>query len=220
MQGCEIDLMANYPRAKRDVAARGQYKTEADRKIAREYGKAFFDGARDHGYGGFSYNPKYWQPVIPDFQTRYQLVATSVVLDIGCAKGFMMHDMAKLIPGITVKGIDISSYAVENAVDEMKPHCQVANATHLPFDDQSFDAVISITTLHNLERDDLAKALLEIERVKRKYSFITVDAYHDDSERERMEAWNLTAKTIMHVDEWKQFFKDVGYSGDYYWFIP
>ena len=39
-------------------------------------------------------------------------------------------------------------------------------------------------------------------------------------EKERMMQWALTAKTIMHVDEWKAFFKRVGYSGDYYWFIP
>lgn len=220
MQGCEINLMANYPRAQRDVAGRGHKKTEVDRKIAREFGKAFFDGSRDQGYGGFNYHPKYWQPVIPDFQQRYQLNASSSVLDIGCAKGFMMYDMAQLIHGMTVKGIDISEYAIETAIEDIKPHCQVACATRLPFEDYSFDLVISITTLHNLERDELAKALREIERVKRKYSFITVDAYHDDEERERMEAWNLTAKTVMHVDEWKQFFKDVGYTGDYYWFIP
>jgi hypothetical protein len=35
-----------------------------------------------------------------------------------------------------------------------------------------------------------------------------------------MYAWNLTAQTIMHVDEWKAFFAEVGYTGDYYWFIP
>jgi hypothetical protein len=35
-----------------------------------------------------------------------------------------------------------------------------------------------------------------------------------------MEAWNLTAKTMMHVDEWKLFFDQVGFTGDYYWFIP
>ena len=32
--------------------------------------------------------------------------------------------------------------------------------------------------------------------------------------------WNLTAKTIMSVDEWKLFFKKTGYQGDYFWFIP
>ena len=35
-----------------------------------------------------------------------------------------------------------------------------------------------------------------------------------------MYAWNLTAQTIMSVDEWIGFFKSVGYTGDYYWFIP
>jgi hypothetical protein len=35
-----------------------------------------------------------------------------------------------------------------------------------------------------------------------------------------MEAWNLTALTMMSVDEWIDFFEEVGYFGDYYWFIP
>lgn len=216
----EINLMQNYPRSKRNVLERGQTKTPEDRAIARQYGKAFFDGSRDQGYGGFSYHPRFWEPVIPDFQKRYNLSEKSSVLDIGCAKGFMLYDMARLIPNITVKGIDVSEYAIHNAMDEVKSHCQVACATQLPFPDNSFDCVISITTLHNLERPELIQALQEIERVKRKHSFITVDAYHNDEEKERMNAWNLTAKTVLHVDEWKKLFKDAGYTGDYYWFIP
>ena len=39
-------------------------------------------------------------------------------------------------------------------------------------------------------------------------------------EKERMEAWNLTALTYLHVDEWINLFNEVGYTGDYYWFIP
>jgi hypothetical protein len=83
-----------------------------------------------------------------------------------------------------------------------------------------FDVAISINTVHNLEREECAKALQEIERVSRKGSFITVDAYRNAEEKERMYAWNLTAKTIMSVDEWVQFFKEIGYTGDYFWFIP
>ncbi|OGT39866.1 MAG: methyltransferase type 11 [Gammaproteobacteria bacterium RIFCSPHIGHO2_12_FULL_36_30] len=218
--GIEIDLLANYPRTKRNVEERGKTKTPEDRAVARQFGKDFFDGSRDQGYGGFNYNPKYWEPVIPDFKKHYNLSDKSAVLDIGCAKGFMLHDMQRLIPGITVKGIDISKYAIENAMDSVKKDCSVACATQLPFPDKSFDCVISITTLHNLEKPELIKALKEIERVKRKHSFITVDAYHDDAEKKRMEDWNLTAKTVLHVDEWKKLFKEVGYTGDYYWFIP
>ncbi|GAA5163791.1 class I SAM-dependent methyltransferase [Viridibacterium curvum] len=218
--GKEIDLMVNYPRTKRNVSERGATKTETDRALARKFGKEFFDGDRSHGYGGFNYMPRFWQPVIPTFQAHWGLTAESSVLDVGCAKGFMLHDMAELIPGITVKGVDISSYAIENAIEDMRPHVQVANATHLPFPDKSFDVVISVTTVHNLERAELIQALKEIERVARKGSFITIDAYHDDEEKARMEAWNLTAKTVLHVDEWRELFKEAGYTGDYYWFIP
>jgi len=49
-------------------------------------------------------------------------------------------------------------------------------------------------------------ALLEIERVSRRGSFITLDAYRNNEEKDRMEAWNLTTKTVMHVDKWKEFF--------------
>ncbi|MCP9625739.1 class I SAM-dependent methyltransferase [Rhodopseudomonas palustris] len=218
--GQEIDLLVNYPRIKRNVDERGQTKSEEDRAVARQFGKEFFDGDRRHGYGGFNYMPRFWQPVIPTFKSHFGLDASSSVLDVGCAKGFMLHDMAELIPGITVKGVDISDYAIDHAIDDMKPHVSVASATRLPFADKSFDVVISINTVHNLVRDDCATALREIERVARKGAFITVDAYRDDEEKRRMMAWNLTAQTIMHVDEWKAFFAVIGYTGDYYWFIP
>jgi len=218
--GQEIDLLINYPKTKRNVRERGATKTEADRAIARRFGKEFFDGDRRHGYGGYYYHSRFWRPVIPTFQEHFGLASSSSALDVGCGKGFMLHDMAELIPGIMVRGLDISEYAIENAIDDMKPYVQVGDAKELPFEDNSFDVVISITTVHNLERDECGQALREIERVSQGKSFITVDAYRNDEEKELMEAWNLTARTIMHVKEWKKFFAEVGYSGDYYWFLP
>ena len=216
----EIDLLINYPKTKRNLEERVISTTAANRVIARQFGREFFDGDRKHGYGGFNYFPKFWQPVIPSFQQHWGLTSKSSVLDVGCAKGFMMHDLAQIIPGITVKGVDISEYAIQNAIEDMQPHVQVANATKLPFGDNSFDVVISINSIHNLDLEECGKALQEIERVSRKGSFITVDAYRNEEEKKRMYAWNLTAKTIMPVDEWVKFFKEVGYTGDYFWFIP
>lgn len=218
--GQEIDLLADYPRTTRNVDARGLAKTETDRAIARKFGQEFFDGDRAHGYGGFSYNSRFWTPVAPAFQKHFDLKAGDTLLDVGCAKAFMMHDMARLIPGLVVKGVDVSEYAIENAMTDMREHVQVADAASLPFPDKSFDVVISINTIHNLARAECAKALKEIQRVARRGAFITVDAYADEDQRRRMDAWNLTAKTIMHVDEWKSFFGDCGYTGDYYWFMP
>ena len=218
--GQQIDLLVNYPKATRNLEERAASKTEADRAIARKFGQEFFDGDRSHGYGGFNYFSRFWQPVVPTFQKHWNLDQNSSILDVGCAKGFMMHDFSQLIPGIRVEGIDISEYAIAHAMDDMKPYVRVANAFDLPFPDKSFDFVISVNTIHNLERQDCGQALKEIERVSRKGSFITVDAYRNAEEKERMYAWNLTAKTIMSVDEWIEFFNEVGYTGDYYWFIP
>jgi SAM-dependent methyltransferase len=218
--GLEIDLMANYPKAKRNLEERAARKTEDDRAIARQFGKEFFDGDRRYGYGGFSYNPKFWRPVIPAFEAHFGLDGNSSVLDVGCAKGFMLHDLIETIPGITVAGVDISSYAISNALDSVRPFVRVANATHLPYPDKSFDVVMSINTIHNLDTEDLVAALKEIERVSRRGSFVTVDAYRTEDEKNRMMAWNLTAKTILHVDEWIALFEEAGFTGDYYWFIP
>ncbi len=218
--GKEIDLLVNYPKAKRNLDERAASKTEEDRAVARKFGKEFFDGERRHGYGGFSYNPRFWQPVVPTFVDYWSLGAASSVLDVGCAKGFMLHDLKELIPGIVVKGIDVSEYAIEHALAAVREDVQVADARSLPFEDNSFDVVVAINTVHNLERADCIRALREIERVSRGRSFVTVDAFRDEQEMQRMFAWNLTAKTILSVDDWVELFAEASYSGDYYWFIP
>jgi ubiquinone/menaquinone biosynthesis C-methylase UbiE len=218
--GRSINLLRNYPKSKRDLKKRLNNKSEKVRKIARKFGKDFFDGDRSFGYGGFSYNKKYWLNVIKDFKKFYKLSSTSKVLDVGCAKGFMLFDFRKKIKGITIRGVDISSYAINNSKQGVKKYLKIANAKKLPFRDNEFDLVISINTIHNLNKKDCAVALKEIERVSKKNSFITVDAYSNIKEKKRMFAWNLTAKTILSKKQWINFFKKNNYTGDYYWFVP
>ena len=118
--GKEINLLKNYPRTKRNIFDREKQKSEEDRRVARTFQKDFFDGDRRHGYGGFFYNSKFWQPVIPDLREYWNLSSDSSILDVGCAKGFMLYDFSKLIPGIHLKGIDISEYAIDNSISETK----------------------------------------------------------------------------------------------------
>ena len=218
--GKEINLLADYPKSKRNLVDRENFKSEQNVKIARKFGKDFFDGGRETGYGGFNYNSKYWTDVVKKFKSYWKLDVDSTLLDVGCAKGFMLYDLSLLIPGINFKGIDISKYAIDHALDSVKKKLLVANARDLPFENDSFDFTISINTVHNLELDQCAEAIKEISRVSKKNSFITVDAYRNDEDKERMYKWNLTAKTIMSVEEWIIFFKKIDYKGDYYWFIP
>lgn len=216
----EIDLLAKYPKTPRDLTKRLAEKTEEDRKIARMFDVRFFDGERSQGYGGFNYNPRFWTPVIPDFQKEYSLQAGMKILDVGCAKAFMLYDFEQLIPGIQTTGLDISEYAIQNAHPGVKGNLLVGDAKELPFEDNEFDLVIAINTIHNLEYDECAKALREIERVSKKHSFVILDAYRTEEEKQRMFAWNLTGKTILSVDSWIEFFQVNGYTGDYYWFMP
>ena len=218
--GKEVNLLINYPKSKRNLDERQNNKTEEDRAIARKFGKDFFDGDRKHGYGGLKYNAIYWEKVAETFKDYWRLDSNSTLLDVGCAKGFMMYDFSRIIPGINIQGIDVSEYAIKNSINEMKDKVFVGNAKKIPFEDNSFDYVISINTIHNLDLEDCAKSLREIERVSKKGSFITVDAYNNDEEKQRMFKWNLTAKTILSVKEWKDFFDKNNYTGDYYWFIP
>lgn len=218
--GREIDLLKNYPKSKRDLSKRLESKTPEQQKIARKFDKEFFDGDRSHGYGGYYYNERFWSQVVLDFISYYNLKDGDRILDIGCGKGFMLYDFKKANSKFEIVGIDISKYAIDNGKEEVRKYLKVGDAKQLNFQDKSFDLVISITTIHNLELQECKNSLKEIERVSRKNKFITVDAFSNDLEKEQMYAWNLTAKTIFHTDDWKNLFLEVGYTGDYYWFKP
>lgn len=218
--GKEIDLLKNYPKSNRNIMMRSEEKTDYHRQIARQFGKEYFDGDRAFGYGGYTYDPRFWEPVIPTFEDYYLLNKGHKILDVGCGKGFMLYDMRRLIPGIEVRGIDISQYAFLNSMEDIKPYIDLGNATDLPYNSNSFDLVISINTIHNLEQVDCIIALQEIERVSKGNSFVVVDAYRNRHDKEKIDDWNLTALTYLHVNEWVELFNKAGYSGDYYWFIP
>jgi SAM-dependent methyltransferase len=214
----EIDLLARYPKTKRPIEERSLASPE-DRKLSLTFGREYFDGTRQQGYGGYVYNG-WFKPVVEDFIERYRLAPDARILDVGCAKGFMLHDFKQRLPECTVAGIDISSYAVSKAMPSVRPQLLVGNCVSLPYPDRSFDLVVSIATVHNLPLEQVKIALREIERVSRGHSFIKVNGYRNEEEQIALNKWNVVAKTILHVDEWVALFKEVGYTGDYYWFIP
>ncbi len=218
--GKEINLLRNYPKTKRDVSKRREEKTEEHRVIARKFGKDFFDGDRKVGYGGFNYDPKYWTKVVKDICDHYKLKSQDKILDIGCGKGFMLYDFLKLNPQLDVFGIDISEYAIKNCIGSLKGKLQIGNAISLPYPDNHFNLVISINTHHNLDGKDLIKAFSELQRVTKKNSYVVLDAYSNEKEKEELINWNLTAKTIKHVKGWKKFFDQINFKGDFYWFKP
>lgn len=217
--GQEINLLDLYPKSARPIDDRGRLITDDHRAAARKFDVEYFDGDRLSGYGGYNYHPRFWTDTVRRFRDHYRLAPDARVLDVGCAKGFMLHDFKLLVPELRVAGVDVSDYALERARAEVRPFLQRASADALPFPDASFDLVISINTIHNLSLDRCKHALREIQRVSGGRAFVTMDAWRNEAERDRLLKWNLTALTYMHVDDWRSVFDEVGYTGDYYWFI-
>jgi ubiquinone/menaquinone biosynthesis C-methylase UbiE len=184
-------------------------------ELAKQWGYDYWDGDRRINYGGYRYMEGRWEKVARAMANHYGLKAEDRVLDVGCGKGFLAYDFTKVVPGIDIKGLDISGYAIENAKDEIKDRLTVGNANALPYPDGHFDLVYSLNTLHNLHTYDLDKALREIERVGRKHKYICVESYRNEVEKANLLYWQVTCEAFCTPEEWQWWFSLTGYSGDH-----
>ena len=187
------------------------------RPMDSAFGIDYFDKTRETGYGGYYYDGR-WRPVAELVVKRYGLSAGSRVLDLGCAKGFFLSDLIEACPGIEVRGIDVSAYAISQAPEKVKPFLFLGSADELSaFPNHSFDFVSAMNTLHFLTPSRARFALQEMIRVGRGKFFVQVDAYANAVEKERLLAWAPVIKTVYSVDEWLELFREAGYEGDYFW---
>jgi len=203
---------------KRDYLARvndPDYPKAKAAELAKKWDYDYWDGDRRINYGGYKYMPGRWEKVARAMAEHYGIKPGDKILDVGCGKGFMLHDFTLVVPGVEVYGIDISAYAIANAKEEIKDRLQVGNATSLPWHDGHFDLVYSLNTLHNLHNHDLDKALREIQRVGRKHKYICVESYRNETEKANLLYWQLTCEQFNSPDDWQWWFDTTGYGGDH-----
>ncbi len=203
---------------KRDYLARVNDKDFPKAKaaeLAKKFDFDYWDGDRRICYGGYNYMEGRWSPVAKKMIEHYGLKSGDKILDIGCGKGFQLADFKKNLDGAEFFGVDISSYAIEHAHPEMKNNIQQANATHLPFEDNSFDFVYSINTLHCLPNYDLEKALKEMQRVSKGKSYLCVESYRNEEEKANLLYWQVTCEAFCTPKEWEWWFSLTGYTGDH-----
>ncbi len=211
-----MDFVSQLHKAtKRDYIGR---VTSADKaecaRVAKEYGYDYWDGNRKYGYGGYHYDGR-WQGVAQKMAEHYQLKPGQKVLDVGCGMAHLLYELARIVPGLEVRGIDISQYALAHAKEEIRDKLQYGEAQDIPFGDNEFDLVISLATLHNLKVYDLKKAVKEIGRVSKGNSYIMVESFRNDREEVNMLYWQLTCASYYSVDEWEWLYHEWGYTGDY-----
>jgi SAM-dependent methyltransferase len=214
-----IDFMSVVHKStQRDYLARvnePEYPKAKAAELAKQWAFDYWDGDRRINYGGYRYMEGRWEKVARVMAEHYGIKAGDKILDIGCGKGFLLHDFTKVVAGVEVYGIDISEYAIANSKEEIKDRLQVANATALPFPDQYFDFVFSLNALHNLHNYDLDKALREMERVGKKNKYLCVESYRNEVEKSNLLYWQVTCEAFCTPQEWEWWFKQTGYSGDH-----
>ena len=212
----EIDFISSHhKKTKRDYLGRVNKINKSEAAIkAKKWDFDYWDGSRDINYGGYHYDSR-WESVAKKIVEYYKIKSGDKILDIGCGKGFLLYELTKLVPGVSVTGLDISKYAIKNAKIEVKDFLKVGNAKELPFQDQEFDVIISINTLHNLYCFDLFTALKEIERVGKSKKYICVESYRNEYEKVNLLYWQVTCEAFCTPKEWKWWFNKANYKGDF-----
>ncbi|MDC1356366.1 class I SAM-dependent methyltransferase [Pseudomonadota bacterium] len=184
-------------------------------KVSKKYGKDYWDGDRKYGYGGYKYIPGLWTNVAKKIIQDYNLTNSSKLIDLGCGKAFLLHEIKQLLPKICLTGIDISSYGIKGATTETKPYLKKLDAREiLPFQNEQFDLLISIGMLHNFRLPELKLAIKEINRIS-KNSYVMVESYRNEKELFNLQCWALTAQSFLDEEEWKWLYKEYNYKGDF-----
>jgi ubiquinone/menaquinone biosynthesis C-methylase UbiE len=203
-----------HKRTKRDYLAR-----MVDDKVhcmlkAKEYEFDYWDGDRRYGYGGYK-NDGRWKPVAQQFIDQYKLGPKAKILDVGCGKAYLLHELKQLLPEAEVVGFDTSRHGLADAPEAIRPYLFHYRAQdRYPWGDQYFDLVMSLGCLHNLRVFELQTAVGEIERVG-KQKYIMLESYRNEFELFNLECWALTCESFFDTAEWIWLYEHFGYTGDY-----
>ncbi|MCX6625907.1 MAG: methyltransferase domain-containing protein [Acidobacteria bacterium] len=103
------------------------------------------------------------------------------VLEVATGSGEMFRRLVKSNPNGHTVGVDLSpnmAARTQSRIAKEFPDsttlCQAVDARHLPFRDESFDAVFACYLLELLSYDDITRTLAEIRRVLRERGTLTV----------------------------------------------
>lgn len=181
---------------------------------AKEYEFDYWDGDRRYGYGGYKYDGR-WKVVAQQLIEIYNLRPDAKILDVGCGKAHLLHELKQLLPEAEVVGFDISRHGLADAPEAIKDSLFHYRAQdRFPWGDNYFDLVISLGCLHNLRLFELETAVGEVERVG-KSKYIMLESYRNELELFNLECWALTCEAFFDTAEWIWLYNHFGYTGDY-----
>lgn len=93
--------------------------------------------------------------------SKVMVCSPSSILDVGCGSGYLVRRLRAL--GVKALGVDFSDYAGKEIPDWFI----VVDASKLPFDDETFDLVISTDFFEHLPEEKIDEVYKEMKRVSK-----------------------------------------------------
>jgi len=178
----------------------------------KSFGRDYFDNPElGVGYGGYRYDGRF-EGAVKKMIDHYGLKPGDRVLEVGCAKGFVLVEFFK--KGMDVAGLDISEYAIANGHPDIQEFLRVGDVSALPFADKSFDFVFSKEMLPHVPEDRIRDAVRECMRVSKGPVFFEIQCGTTEKELEAMMSWDATHKLLLTPSDWDALFAELGYGGD------
>ncbi len=211
----KYNLLKDLPKSNIKRISNTRTRTIKERIISSYRDKNLYDGDRKYGYGGFKYDGR-WIPVAKRIFEKYKLKKNAKILQVGCDKGFLLHDIKLLYPNAEVYGIELSNYAKNNSMKSIKKNIKIGSYTKFDFKDSFFDFVMAVGVVYSLNLADAIKCLKEIVRVSKQNSFINLSSYTNLNDYWLFKNWTLLGSTLLTEKEWLKVLKHVNYDGNYY----
>lgn len=147
-----------------------------------------------------------------------QLSEDTSVLDVGCGNG-MITEWLSTVSGASFTGIDLSDVAITHAQERTNKNCsfQQGNMYCLDFDENSFDAAISIDTLYFVDIEKVITQLLTIVNSCGQMGIFYTQWIDDDAEKEMLLPGNTELAHVLNKYNLKYTTVDFTQEEEYHW---
>ncbi len=177
-------------------------------KNFKNFGFDFFDGnSLGIGYAGYKYKKIYFDKVAKNLIKKFNLTSKSKVLDIGCAKGCLIYDLYR--SGIQVKGLDVSFYAKNKSVPQMKN--KISLIPNLNFLDEKYDLIISLNVFNYFEYSKIDKVIKAI-RENSKNNFLIIETVSSSKNKKNFLCSDPNYKISETKDWWENKLRKLNFS--------